>query len=322
MANLLRWVARSGSSIPPNSVQGGNENDGRALYIVRALHNGSWYPGKWAPHIEGGAIGYNGVEKVFQKFEILTLPTENKHCVDLTWHKCERGEVPDNALCVDESMKFYVGRHEHHGGLHPGNIQGKKGTITVTYFWKQYDYKQYEVLVVTLERIVKYKIYNVTCDLDKIEHKTNDKPFAIASQPSTNNSDCESQVKLSMSYNKTTTHNWDIKLGCQIGVKFEIKAGIPFIAEGKCEIAPSLNFTGTIGKSVQESILMSTEVTIKLPPKSSVNVSIKAKNQTLNIPFTAHMDTLYDTGKQTTTKTKGIYENVTLTDFQTTIENV
>ena len=218
-------------------------------------------------------------------------------------------------------MEFYVGRNEHQGGLHPGNIQCKNKTISVSFGWKEYEHKKYEVLVVTDESPVEYKLYNVTYELDKIENKTNDIPLAIASQPATNNSDPESQVKLSVSYTKTKTHNWDIKLGIKIGVKMEIRAGVPVFAEVKLAVSPSMNFTGTIGKTVQESIVTAAEATVKLLPKSSVNVSIVAKKQTINIHFTAYMDTLYVNGRQATITTKGIYENVIFTNFHTTIEN-
>ena len=76
MADLLKWVASSGSNIPPNSVQGDAESYGAALYIGRALHHGNWYPGKCARHLKGCLIGYDGIEKVCPDFEIMTLPPE------------------------------------------------------------------------------------------------------------------------------------------------------------------------------------------------------------------------------------------------------
>jgi hypothetical protein len=58
MADLLKWVASSGSNIPPNSVQGDAESYGAALYIGRTLHHGNWYPGKCARHLKGCLILY------------------------------------------------------------------------------------------------------------------------------------------------------------------------------------------------------------------------------------------------------------------------
>jgi len=58
----LRWVPFSGrlnvGALGYKHVEGGNENDGTPLYIVKAPYKGSVYPGKTSEKLEGTTLSH------------------------------------------------------------------------------------------------------------------------------------------------------------------------------------------------------------------------------------------------------------------------
>jgi hypothetical protein len=68
----VKWVKSSGHNIPANAVVGGQEQDGKLLYIGRALYNGMLVPGKIVANVgQGIYIPYFGKEIELPAYEIL-----------------------------------------------------------------------------------------------------------------------------------------------------------------------------------------------------------------------------------------------------------
>ncbi|KAF5385906.1 hypothetical protein D9615_002392 [Tricholomella constricta] len=71
----LRWVATRGkvnvSSLGYNPVEGGHEHDGTPLYVIKAQHNGIYYPGKASATLDGAYVPLDGTEKNVKEYEVL-----------------------------------------------------------------------------------------------------------------------------------------------------------------------------------------------------------------------------------------------------------
>ncbi|KXN90187.1 hypothetical protein AN958_04677 [Leucoagaricus sp. SymC.cos] len=71
----LKWVPTSNhlnvDYLGARPVEGGYENDGTPLYVVRAHHKNAWHPGKASSKLEGAFIPYDGKEKCVKEYEVL-----------------------------------------------------------------------------------------------------------------------------------------------------------------------------------------------------------------------------------------------------------
>ncbi|KAG6813692.1 hypothetical protein H0H92_008540 [Tricholoma furcatifolium] len=71
----LRWVPVHGKvnvgALNARPVEGGHEDNGTPLFIAKAMHHGSYYPGKASATLDGAYIPIDGTEKNFKDFEIL-----------------------------------------------------------------------------------------------------------------------------------------------------------------------------------------------------------------------------------------------------------
>ena len=317
--DILKWVPVHDSRIPSNAIKCGQEADGRPLFVARAMYNGFLYPGKAGYHFNGCRIGCNWQEIEYSKYDVLTIPADSN--VILTWEKDFCGHVPENSVRVDPSWQFYVGRHDHNGGLCPGRIDCWNKSIFITNDGKEHQYNNYEVLVATESNPSVYKLHNVRYDLDKAKIKMGNSPLLIASQPASNSSDHDSHIGISVSYSKTTSHNWIITGGFKLGSKLEVSGSIPFFANANFSLSPEISFSGSTGHTVQENVSASADASVKLPPNSSVNVVIVARKQEIEVPYTSSITKIMSDGRQHTAETDGVYHGVTFTDFQTSIEN-
>jgi len=66
------WILCEGHAIPREAIQGGQEEDGKPIYICRAYFEGGVHIGKAAPHfVKGGLIGWGNKEIETSTYEIL-----------------------------------------------------------------------------------------------------------------------------------------------------------------------------------------------------------------------------------------------------------
>ncbi|KAJ2815756.1 hypothetical protein FBU31_006812, partial [Coemansia sp. 'formosensis'] len=116
----LKWVAASDGHIPPNPVQGGIEDDGKPLFVARAIYKGGLHPGKAGQHLGGGgcAIGYGGKEVGVSEYQVLCGDASK-----LRW------SAQDGTLDLEDCVPYPAG-HEESGEplyiaktLHDGSQQ-------------------------------------------------------------------------------------------------------------------------------------------------------------------------------------------------------
>ncbi|KAJ2792984.1 hypothetical protein H4S07_007184, partial [Coemansia furcata] len=116
----LKWVAASDGHIPPNPVQGGIEDDGKPLFVARAIYKGGLHPGKAGQHLGGGgcAIGYGGKEVGVSEYQVLCGDASK-----LRW------SAQDGILNLEDCVPYPAG-HEESGEplyiaktLHDGSQQ-------------------------------------------------------------------------------------------------------------------------------------------------------------------------------------------------------
>lgn len=72
LAGEGRW-RRFDGSVPADAVEGGNEADGRKLYVCRAQEQGAMLAGKFRPGFRGCNIGDGGSERAVAPFDLLTF---------------------------------------------------------------------------------------------------------------------------------------------------------------------------------------------------------------------------------------------------------
>lgn len=111
----LRW-ARGGSAIPANAIVGGQEANGRSLFICRTQHNGTTLPGK----VVAGKCNYNWgtTEYASGAFEIL-VGTGGY------WSR----EIDARTAIVGGSgggQNYYICTAFTNNGSHPGRVQNGK----------------------------------------------------------------------------------------------------------------------------------------------------------------------------------------------------
>jgi len=72
LTGVGRWVTPEVEGpIPDHAVRGGNEADGRPLYLCRGEYKGGVHPGKLGPSARGCAISYGGKELTLPTYEVL-----------------------------------------------------------------------------------------------------------------------------------------------------------------------------------------------------------------------------------------------------------
>ena len=144
-----------------------------------------------------------------------------------------------------------------------------------------------------------YKLFNIWYDLEKAKVNIDDKPIIMATQPATNDSNHESNVSITVSYSKTTSHKWGVTNGTQNGLNLQIQGKIPVVEVGaSVSVSSTTTFSGKTDKAFQEKVEASVNASVTLPEKSSVIVSIVAKKQEIDVPFTAEITTLLSDGKE------------------------
>ncbi|XP_062606488.1 uncharacterized protein LOC134268281 [Saccostrea cucullata] len=142
-----RWY-KTYSWLPNDVFTGGQEADGKTLYVVCAYIGGVFTPGKFGMHFNSGAcIPYDGEERICPSFYHLCNKNSNKWMY--SWERASNGNVPHNALRVDEGL--YVGRVHYAGSLIPCKVHTTDGCAYFGYAGKEHKAKRYEVLLSTLK---------------------------------------------------------------------------------------------------------------------------------------------------------------------------
>ncbi|XP_017087939.2 uncharacterized protein [Drosophila bipectinata] len=139
-----KWVQSSAySSIPPEAVVGGNDEDGAMIYVGRAEHEGDMLVCKVVPTKQLGFISQRGEALPKDIFEVLCGQ-------NLAWIKCYDHVIPENAvLCGRTSLDqpVYIGRGHYEGHLIIGKISSVHRCLFIAYRGAERRLDSYEILV-------------------------------------------------------------------------------------------------------------------------------------------------------------------------------
>ncbi|ALC40790.1 CG3884, partial [Drosophila busckii] len=139
-----KWVQTSAySSLPPNAIVGGNDEDGAMIYVGRAEHEGDMLVCKVVPTKQIGFISSRGEALPKDIYEVLC--GEN-----LVWIKCYDHVIPETAvLCGRTSLDqpVYIGRGHYEGHLIIGKISSVHRALFIAFRGAERRLDSYEILV-------------------------------------------------------------------------------------------------------------------------------------------------------------------------------
>jgi len=136
------WVPATNGQVPPGAVQGGQ--DGEALYVARARHQGALIPGKLIPSHNVAYIPFAGGEHPHTEYEVLCGCSPQ-------WIPVSGNAIPPQAVPAGESEDgepLFVGRVHHEGSVTTGKVQPTHGVCYIPYGGQELAFDQYEILIV------------------------------------------------------------------------------------------------------------------------------------------------------------------------------
>ena len=143
---LVEWQATSGSNIPADAVQGGQENEG-PLYICRANYQGGVHMGKTRKAFNACNIGYGGQEVAVSTYEVMVEKVG-------VWVATSGANIPANALQGGHEangMPLYLCRANYGAtgnlGVHPGKTRKEFNGCNIGWGGAERAVANYEVLV-------------------------------------------------------------------------------------------------------------------------------------------------------------------------------
>ena len=122
-------------------------------------------------------------------------------------------------------------------------------------------------LILALPEDKEYQFLNVKYDISTYKY-VGDRMLSLKEQIVENNSSATVNSQVSFSHNYSVTKNWGNVAGLKVGAKTNIKAGIPFLAEGKIEVSAEGSYQHSWGGSVTDSKTDTWSATISAPPHS------------------------------------------------------
>jgi len=145
--NPPRFVALQGKqpfNIRP--VEGGHDQPGQPLFVVRVFHEGGWHPGKYNQFFDVCYFPFGGQEKSSKVFELLE---DNGNYM---WHPCNNSlEIPERAVPIGneaDGRVLYAARARTANGFFAIGKVGRHltGGACIPYFGKEQVMVPFEVL--------------------------------------------------------------------------------------------------------------------------------------------------------------------------------
>ncbi|CAG2109003.1 unnamed protein product [Medioppia subpectinata] len=141
------WQQAYSGQVPSGGpVLGGNDTNGEALYVGRAVQEGDTIPGKVVPSHGVCYVAYGGAEHGHRDYQVLTNPSGS----NLVWVPAANGEIPLGALQggqQSDGQKLFIGRAYHSGSMVLGKVHPGHNTLYVSYDGQEVPIHNYEVLV-------------------------------------------------------------------------------------------------------------------------------------------------------------------------------
>ncbi|XP_029165549.1 uncharacterized protein LOC114936495 isoform X3 [Nylanderia fulva] len=135
------WCDASGGMVPPDAVEGGND-DG-PLFVGRAHHEGALIPGKVKPSHSVCYVAWGGEEHGKTDYQVLC------GC-NPTWVPVSGGSIPPNALPggeTEDGEPLFIGRVHHEGTLTIGKVQPSHSVCYIPFGGAEVAFPEFEILV-------------------------------------------------------------------------------------------------------------------------------------------------------------------------------
>ncbi|MCT7975719.1 ETX/MTX2 family pore-forming toxin [Laspinema olomoucense] len=163
-------------------------------------------------------------------------------------------------------------------------------------------------------KIIEYQLYDVQYNLSAIKN-LGDTLLNIKEEKIINSSSATMTNRVSFSVTHTETKSWSNKAGGKIGVKTQVKAGFPFLAEGKVEVSAEVSYDYTWGGQVTEAKTDTWESSVSVPPHTVVKVTATVTESKIDVPYVAMFLVTYEDGAKALKKVEGSFVGVNLSSF-------
>ncbi|XP_043968075.1 natterin-4-like [Gambusia affinis] len=303
----LHWVRWNGS-LPNGSVSVYNSYTDRIDYICKVRCHSGFYNPRLGPYCH---YPNKKEEHLSSSFQILV--NEDNFEI-LEWKEGSYGSVPQNAVRTCSSEEMYVGKNKY--GL--GKVDPKGKCFYLPWKGKAYWYKKsYKVL--THMKAEEDLITDVKYHLKK-DKIFKEPPKTMQSSTVTNYSSRDVMKTVSLSKTTTEERRWEISSSIAVGIKMNIKAGIPLLAEGHVEVSAETTHTLTKENSWTEEISHSVTLELTIPPNHSCTVKMVGYRYRMDIPFTARLSHIYEDGETRSAIISGNYHGVQVGDIGAEVE--
>ena len=128
-------------------VIGGNDVNGEAIYVGRALHEGDCIPGKVVASHHVCYVPWGGNENAHHTYQVLTNPNHS----ELVWVPSGNGHAPTGALVggqQSDGTPLYIGRAHHNGSMVVGKVHPNHHVLYIPFGGEEVAIHSYEVLTV------------------------------------------------------------------------------------------------------------------------------------------------------------------------------
>ncbi|KAF7005261.1 hypothetical protein CFC21_020395 [Triticum aestivum] len=174
------------------------------------------------------------------------------------------------------------------------------------------------------EPVVSRDIDDIHFSLDEAKIYTKDVE-GLDSQIVENKTTTTNKTKMAFTYTHTVASTWSSTVSMKIGIKTNLKAGVPFIVDGKIEVSTEFSGSYTWGKTETEQKQVSKQIDVEVPPMKKVTVKAIGSNGVCDIPFSYKQRDILTNGDEVTQEfTDGMYFGVKTSSitFHTTEEDL
>lgn len=190
-------------------------------------------------------------------------------------------------------------------------------------YGKYNDYSGITRLGIVLARInvKEYQLLDVKYNLNEVK-SLGDTVINLKEENIENYSDAELNPTVNFSVTHTETKSWSHKIGGKVGVKTQVTAGFPFLAEGKVEVSAAVSYEYLWGGQVTDTKTDSWGVGVKVMPHTQVKVTALVTESKIDVPYEAKFVVIYENGAKETKEVKGSFIGVNLSRFVVKATNI
>uniref|UniRef100_A0AAY4A0G8 Uncharacterized protein n=1 Tax=Denticeps clupeoides TaxID=299321 RepID=A0AAY4A0G8_9TELE len=218
----------------------------------------------------------------------------------LEWKTNEYSKIP--SLSVETCNGIFIIRNEN--GI--GYLSTGKGGVGQALVLPEGDTLNYQFLIVNHD-IENQFISSIDYDLSQGAIDISQSPQILRHYAAVNN-DCrpiKQQANLEKSVEKVTT--FQVGGSLTVGIKTEIIAKVPFLAESKLELSGEVSLSLSYSSSTSDKSVHSVSMTVDVPPNHMCNMKITGNSIVTNVPFTGVITRTFKNKEVRTTSVSGTF---------------